>query len=56
MATAVGDIWPNGAPSVGQRASRSREVQSEDIVRFTEISGDRNPVCYTMPLPGAAPD
>jgi len=53
MATAVGDIWPNGAPSVGQRAARSREVQSEDIVRFTEISGDRNPVHYDEELAAA---
>jgi len=39
-------VWPNGAPRVGQRAQRTREVSSEDIVRFTEISGDRNPLHY----------
>lgn len=38
--------WPQGAPTVGGSASRSREVRSEDIVRFTEISGDRNPLHY----------
>ena len=39
-------IWPRGAPEVGQQAERSRRVQPEDIQRFTEISGDRNPLHY----------
>ena len=38
--------WPQGAPEVGDRASRSRTVEEADIVRFTEMSGDRNPVHY----------
>ncbi len=38
--------WPHGAPTVGQRASMSRTIESADIVRFTELSGDRNPVHY----------
>jgi len=38
--------WPHGAPEVGQRASLSRLVEPADIVRFTEISGDRNPLHY----------
>ena len=38
--------WPHGAPQVGERASLSRTVVADDIVRFTEISGDRNPVHY----------
>lgn len=38
--------WPNGAPRVGQRAMRSRLVTAHDIERFTEISGDRNPIHY----------
>ena len=38
--------WPRGAPTVGRTASRSRRVAAEDIVRFTEISGDRNPLHY----------
>jgi acyl dehydratase len=38
--------WPRGAPVVGARAERSREVTAEDIVRFTEISGDHNPLHY----------
>jgi acyl dehydratase len=38
--------WPNGAPQVGDTASMSRTIEADDIVRFTEISGDRNPVHY----------
>ena len=38
--------WPNGAPEVGDRASMTRSVEAADIVRFTEMSGDRNPVHY----------
>lgn len=32
--------------SVGDRAQRSRRVEWADIERFTEISGDRNPLHY----------
>lgn len=39
-------VWPNGMPSVGQIARRSRRVEARDIERFTEISGDRNPLHY----------
>src|SRR5262245_63927495 len=38
--------WPNGAPTVGQRAERSRVVGDRDIELFTAISGDRNPLHY----------
>lgn len=40
------EVWPNGAPHVGQRAQRSRKVVFEDIERFTDMSGDRNPIHY----------
>ncbi len=40
------EVWPNGAPHVGQRAQRSRKVAPEDIGRFTDMSGDRNPIHY----------
>jgi acyl dehydratase len=40
------NTWPNGAPVVGDRASLSRTVETEDIALFTAISGDRNPVHY----------
>ena len=31
---------------VGDKASRTRTVEHRDIERFTEISGDRNPLHY----------
>ena len=40
------EVWPGGMPAVGQTAERSRTVESTDIERFTEISGDRNPLHY----------
>jgi len=40
------EVWPRGVPRVGQKASRSRRVEPGDIQRFTEISGDRNPLHY----------
>jgi acyl dehydratase len=42
--------WPNGMPSVGQRATRARKVEASDIERFTEISGDKNPLHYDEAL------
>jgi acyl dehydratase len=38
--------WPNGAPRPGDRATLSRRVEAADIERFTQISGDRNPLHY----------
>ncbi|MEJ2758906.1 MAG: MaoC family dehydratase [Anaerolineales bacterium] len=40
------EVWPGGIPEVGESAQRSRLVTTEDIVRFTQISGDRNPLHY----------
>ena len=45
-----GDIWPAGAPTVGQRAELTREVSERDIELFTAISGDRNPLHYNEEL------
>ena len=39
-------VWPGGMPRVGQVAERSRKVEAADIERFTEISGDHNPIHY----------
>lgn len=33
-------------PPVGTRARRSRALSEADIVRFTEMTGDRNPLHY----------
>jgi acyl dehydratase len=38
--------WPHGAPRPGQRAERTRRVEPRDIERFTEMTGDRNPLHY----------
>ncbi len=46
MAPAESEVWPRGAPKVGQRAERSRTVEERDIELFTQISGDRNPLHY----------
>ena len=40
--------WPNGAPRVGDVAELSRTVAATDIERFTEISGDHNPLHYDV--------
>ena len=47
-------VWPHGMPAVGQKASRSRAVTARDIERFTEISGDRNPLHYDERIAGAS--
>ncbi len=44
------EVWPNGVPHVGQRAERSRKVVFEDIQRFTDMSGDKNPIHYDETL------
>jgi acyl dehydratase len=46
MSSNIDHIWPGGMPRVGQVAERSRTVNAKDIERFTEISGDRNPLHY----------
>lgn len=35
---------PSALPAVGTRATRERTITDDDIVRFAEVSGDRNPV------------
>ena len=35
---------PSVLPAVGTRATRERTITDDDIVRFAEVSGDRNPV------------
>lgn len=40
------ETWPHGMPSVGDHAEMSRTVDPGDIEKFTELSGDRNPLHY----------
>jgi acyl dehydratase len=39
-----------GIPPVGRTARRSRTVTADDIVRFTDMTGDRNPLHYDEQL------
>lgn len=39
-----------GKPQVGQFAERSRKTSMKDILAFTEMTGDRNPVHYDKAL------
>ena len=39
-----------GIPAVGQTARRTRTVTHDDIRRFTEMTGDRNPLHYDEAL------
>lgn len=43
-----------GIPPVGTVACRTRTVTADDIVRFTEMTGDRNPLHYDQGLAGAS--
>jgi acyl dehydratase len=47
--------WQDGPPQVGATASRSRQVTARDIERFTELSGDRNPIHYDAEAAAATP-
>jgi len=55
MPEAPSAAWPHGAPRVGQRAERSRDVSRDDIARFTEISGDCNPLHYDEAAAASTP-
>src|SRR5262249_26028666 len=39
-------VWANEPPAVGSKAEMSRKVEAEDILLFTQISGDKNPLHY----------
>src|SRR5215203_2119746 len=44
----------NGIAPVGTTARRSRTVSVDDIARFTEMTGDRNPLHYDAELAAAS--
>lgn len=46
MSHDTSSVWPNSPPSVGESANLSRTVEREDIEKFSEISGDYNPLHY----------
>jgi acyl dehydratase len=39
-----------GRPKVGDSAERTRRTSVQDIIRFTEMTGDRNPLHYDQKL------
>jgi acyl dehydratase len=47
-------IPTHGIPPVGTTARRSRPLARADIVRFTDITGDRNPLHYDEELASAS--
>lgn len=55
-AESIESCWPaDRRPDVGARATRSRTVAHADIVRFTEMTGDRNPLHYDKAAAAASP-
>lgn len=51
--TIVTDGWAgvvNGRPSVGESAERSRRTSMDDVIAFTALTGDRNPLHYDRVL------
>jgi acyl dehydratase len=44
------NVWPAGAPTIGQTAELTREVSKHDIEMFSAISGDHNPLHYDAEL------
>jgi len=56
-ATGAADGWAgtvNGKPMVGAVAERARTTRASDIVAFTAITGDRNPLHYDRALAEAS--
>jgi acyl dehydratase len=46
--TVMTSCWPSGPPAIGTTAELSRTIGPDDIDRFTDISGDRNPLHYDL--------
>ena len=58
MSRAAADPWAgtvNGKPEVGAAAERTRTTGMGDVVAFTEMTGDRNPLHYDRALAEASP-
>lgn len=56
--TEARDGWAgttHGRPAVGAAAERRRTTSMADVERFTEITGDRNPLHYDAALAAATP-
>ena len=56
--TAPHDIWDTtigGRPRIGAVAERARRTSMNDVVMFSEMTGDRNPLHYDAELAAASP-
>jgi acyl dehydratase len=53
-ATAWGDTV-NGRPTVGQAAQRARQTSMQDVISFSNMTGDRNPLHYDEGLAAGTP-
>ena len=56
--TSVRSGWTGtrfGKPEIGARAERCRVTRPQDIVTFTEMTGDRNPLHYDEALASRSP-
>jgi acyl dehydratase len=56
--TANDTIWNRtiaGKPTVGASAARTRTTTMEDVERFAEMTGDRNPLHFDAELAAATP-
>lgn len=49
-ATTPWDCTINGKPQIGAIARRSRRTERQDIARFSEMTGDYNPLHYSEEL------
>ena len=45
----------SGQPRVGARAERRRATTMQDVIRFTEMTGDKNPIHYDAELAARSP-
>jgi acyl dehydratase len=45
----------NGRPLIGSCAERSRRTSMQDVVAFSDMTGDRNPLHYDEELAAATP-
>ena len=58
MTTPPPDVWSatiGGRPTTGATAERSRRTTMQDVVMFSEMTGDRNPLHFDADLAAASP-
>ncbi len=53
--TTAWDATINGRPTIGATAERVRQTSTEDVVMFSAMTGDRNPLHYDEALAAVTP-